>query len=430
MTPPTQTPQIGYQEVMMPRQPAQWWELLPVSLWFIVTFIPFPNDELLLYPLALYFAGMFALRYTQMVPLTLKCWPLFLLPALASISMFWSPVGTVALRFGIMMTLTVVIAIYISGRFTPRQIILAIFGACAVSVVIAIPESRNLDDQLGLYTQKNIFAIRMMLAMLLSLGVALDAKQPILARGLGWLLIPVTLYLVFIAESATALVLSLANLLILGSIWLFWINLRHIKHLRTVVLAFMVLLGLIGFLLFVNLPNNVFVQNILESLGKDATLTGRTDLWTNAKRISAEQPWFGVGAEGFWQPWVGEAETILDWSYKDPGSKFSFHSVYYEVLVHLGYVGLGLMIFQIMWCFFNCVRSWIADQNIATSTFLLIGVITVITSFTESYLYSVLDISTILFFCAAIIPLSGQTRMRKMLVPVALGEPAPMTASA
>lgn len=430
MTPPTQIPQIGYQEVMMPRQPAQWWELLPVSLWFIVTFIPFPNDELLLYPLALYFTGMFALRYTQMVPLMLKCWPLFLLPALASISMFWSPVSIGALRFGIMMTLTVVIAIYISGRFTARQIILAIFGACAVSVVIAIPESRNLDDQLGLYTQKNIFAIRMMLAMLLSLGVALDARQPLPARGLGWILIPVTLYLVFIAESATALVLSLANLLVLGSIWLFWINLRHIKHLRTVVLALMFLLGLIGFLLFMNLPNNVFFQSILESLGKDATLTGRTDLWANAKRISAEQPWLGVGAEGFWQPWVGEAETILDWSYKDPGSKFSFHSVYYEVLVHLGYVGLGLMIVQIGWCFFNCVRSWATDQNIATSTFLLLGVITVITSFTESYLYSVLDINTILFFCAAIIPLSGQARMRKMLVPVALAEPAAMTASA
>ena len=424
MTSANTKPQFGYQEVMMPRPPAQWWELVPVSLWFIVTFIPFPYDELLLYPLALYFAGMFALRYDQMVPLALKCWPLFLLPALASISMFWSPVGTQALRFGIMMTLTVIIAIYISGRLTGRQIILAVFGACAFSVLIAIPESRSLDDQIGLYTQKNIFAIRMMLAMLLSLGVALDAKQPILARGLGWLLIPVTLYLVLIAESATALVLSAANLLVLGSIWMFWINLRHIRHLRTLVLSLMFLLILIGFLLFMNLPNNVFVQSVLESLGKDATLTGRTDLWANASRISAEQPWLGVGAEGFWQPWVGEAETILDWSYKDPGTKFSFHSAYYEVLVHLGYVGLGLLIFQVGWCFLNCVRGWTVDQNIATSMFLLIGVITLITSFTESYLYSVLDISAILFFCAAIVPISQFVRMRKMLVPVPLDQPA------
>ena len=430
MTSSNPQPQIGYQEVMMPRQPAQWWELLPVSLWFLVTFIPFPYDELLLYPLALYFAGMFALRYDQMVPLALKCWPLFLLPALASISMFWSPVSTQALRFGIMMILTVIIAIYISGRLTGRQIILAVFGACAVSVVVAIPESRSLDDEFGLYPQKNIFAIRMMLAMLLSLGVALDSKQPLLARGLGWLLIPVTFYLVFIADSATALVLAGANLLVLGSIWMFWINLRHIKHLRTLVLAVMLLIGLIGFLLFMNLPNNVFVQSVLESLGKDATLTGRTDLWANASRISAEQPWLGVGAEGFWQPWVGEAETILDWSYKDPGTKFSFHSAYFEVLVHLGYAGLGLIIIQIGWCFLNCIRGWVTDQNIATSMFLLIGVITVITSFTESYLYSVLDISTILFFCAAIVPISQSARMRKMLVPVVLNPPAAAPARA
>lgn len=423
-------PQNGYQRVSVPRPPAQWWELLPVSLWFIVTFIPFPYDELLLYPLALYFAGSFALRYQQMAPLALKCWPLFLLPALAAISMFWSPVGTLALRFGIMMALTAVIAIYIGGRFTGRQIVLAVFMACAASVVIAIPESRSLDDQIGLYTQKNIFAIRMMLAMLLSLGVALDAKQPVIARLVGWLLIPLTLYLVIIADSATALLLSIGNILILGSIWMFWINLRHIKHLRTVVLATAFLLGLVGFLLFMNLPNNIFVQNILESLGKDATLTGRTDLWINAERISEAQPWLGLGAEGFWQPWVGEAETILDWSFKDPGTKFSFHSVYYEVLVHLGLIGLGLMIFQIGWCFFNCVRGWAADQNIANSMFLLIGVITVITSFTESYLYSVLDISAILFFCAAIVPISQSARMQQVIVPVRFDGQAPVNAPA
>ena len=88
------------------------------------------------------------------------------------------------------------------------------------------------------------------------------------------------------------------------------------------------------------------------------------------------------------------------------------------------------MIFQIGWGMFNVVRGWIAEQNIANSMFLLIAVITFITSFTESYLYSVLDISTILFFCAAIIPISQSSRMRKMLVPVPIAGPAPASASA
>ena len=425
----SQQPEIGYQRVSIPRPPAQWWEIIPVSLWFITTFIPFPNDELLLYPLALYFAGFFALRYRQMLPLALKCWPLFLVPALTAISMFWSPVGGQALRFGIMMSLTAVIAIYIGGRLTGRQITLAVFLACAVSVVVAIPESTSLDDELGLYTQKNLFAFRMMLALLLSLGVALDSKQMIAARALAWLLIPVTFYLVFIAESATALLISAANIMILGSIWLFWINLRHVQHLRTMVLSVALLLGLVGYLMFMNMPNNIFVQSVLESLGKDATLTGRTDLWANALRISEAHPWLGVGAEGFWQPWVGEAETILDWNFKDSGSKFSFHSVYYEVLVHLGYIGVGLMSVQIIWCFFNCIRGWSADQNIVNSMLLLIGIITVITSFTESYLYSVFDINAILFFCAAIIPISNSARMREVMIPVALDGSAPTNAA-
>ena len=83
------------------------------------------------------------------------------------------------------------------------------------------------------------------------------------------------------------------------------------------------------------------------------------------------------------------------------------------------------MTVQIIWCFWNCIRGWSAEQNIVNSMFLLIGVITVITSFTESYLYSVFDINAILFFCAAIIPISNSARMHEVMMPVRLDGSAP-----
>ncbi|MEL7454676.1 MAG: hypothetical protein AAGJ50_15025 [Pseudomonadota bacterium] len=236
------------------RSPAPLWEQGLVSLWFLVTFIPFENDELLLYPLALYFVASFVLHIRQLLPLVLRCWPLFLVPALAAFSMFWSPVSSLSLRFGIMMTLTALIAISIAGRLTPRQIVGSVFVACALSVFVAIPESGSLNDQEGLYVQKNIFAIRMTIAMVLALGVALDRGQHILFRLIALPFVPLTLYLILIAESATALLLSAAALVILGTIWLLWSNFERVRHLRVIVLGFAMVVALVGGLVVANAP--------------------------------------------------------------------------------------------------------------------------------------------------------------------------------
>ncbi len=423
---PSPGPASEVRVVELSRPPGALWEQGLVALWFLVTFIPFPRDELLLYPLALAFAGCVALRYRQMIPSALRCWPLLLIPGLTAFSMFWSPVPSQALRLGIMMILTLAIALYISVRLTPRQIIRSAFAACAVSVFIALPELNSLDDEVGLYPQKNIFANRMMLAMVMATGIALDRGQPVLLRLAAAPFIPLTLFMIVRAQSATALLLATGSLLVLAIVWLFWSKLSRIRHLRTFVVTVLAALGLTGLLLFFNLPNNSLVQDVLFALGKDATLTGRTELWEAAERISAERPWLGVGAEGFWQPWVGEAETILDWSYKRPGSKFSFHSAYYEVLVHLGLVGLAFIIVQVGWVTLNAALGWVRRQAMPQSVLLVIAATTVATTFTESTLYGVFNLGVILFYVTGISAISEKQRKSRVLVamPPSAGAPA------
>ena len=413
---PFQAPDLAPHTMTVQRPPAPLWEQGLISLWFLVTFIPFPNDELLLYPLALFFAAGFALRIRQLLPLTLKCWPLFLIPIMTALSMFWSPVSSAALRLGIMMTLTVMIGIYIAGRLTPREIVRAVFAACAVSAIVAIPEMANLEDEIGLYPQKNIFAIRMMLVMLVSLGIALDVQQNLFLRVLAAPFVVLTLYMVVRAESLTALGLGGASLIVMLAVWLVWTNVSRIRHLRTLIATVIVGVLTVGILLFLNLPNNTVVQDLLAGFGKDATLTNRTVLWADAARISQEKPWLGVGAEGFWVWWNGQAESILDYSHKRPGTKFSFHSVYYEVLVHLGRIGLGLMIFQIAWITLNAARHWTRISKIPQSLFLVIAGITLISSFTESYLFGVFDIGITLFLIAGVSAISESARYRQHIV--------------
>lgn len=423
---PVTGPDNEFRSMDVARPPGALWEQGLVALWFLVTFIPFENDELLLYPLALGFAGCVALRYRQIAPFALRCWPLLLIPGLTCLSMFWSPVPSQALRFGLMMLLTLSIALYIGLRLTPRQILQSAFAACAVSVFVALPEMSSLDDEIGLYSQKNVFAIRMLLAMIMATGVALDRGQPVLLRFVAAPFVPLTFFMIIQAESATALLLAAASTLILVTVWIFWTNLGRIRHLRSLVAIVFAGLGLTGILLFMNLPNNSIVQDVLFALGKDATLTGRTELWDAAERISAERPWLGVGAEGFWQPWVGEAESILDWAYKRSGSKFSFHSTYYEVLVHLGLVGLAFMIIQVSWIAINATLGWARNQALPQSVLMAYAGISVTTTFTESYLFGVFDIAIILFLVAGISGVSEKHRTSSILVmvPPQAGPPA------
>ncbi|MEL6782157.1 MAG: hypothetical protein AAFO51_07245, partial [Pseudomonadota bacterium] len=104
------------------RPQAALWEQAVLALWILTTFVIFEGDELLLYPLALFFLGSIVLRRRQVVPVMFRAWVLFTLPIMATLSAWWSPVFNEALRFGLMMFLTAAIAVYVAVRFRPKQI--------------------------------------------------------------------------------------------------------------------------------------------------------------------------------------------------------------------------------------------------------------------------------------------------------------------
>ncbi|MEM6411727.1 MAG: O-antigen ligase family protein [Pseudomonadota bacterium] len=409
--------ELSLQHVLVPRQSAPIWEQTIVSLWFLVTFIPFPNDEIILYPLVALFVVGSALRYDQIVPVALRVWPIFVVPALATFSMFWAPVRSETLRFGIMMFMTALVAIYIASRMTPREIVRAAFFACAASAIVAISQVDKIGEIDGLYTQKNIFSIRMQLITMVSLGVALDRQQGLVMRLLAVPFVLMTAVLVLQAESATALLLAGSSIVVMAAAWLIWTNASRVSHLRSLTALLIGGVVAIGALILFNLPNNTFFYDGLFALGKDATLTNRTVLWADAARISEQRPWLGVGAAGFWTPSNGAAEAILAYSHKSPGTRFSFHSVYYEVLVHLGRIGLVFIIFQIVWIVQSALRNWLRTSGMAEALLLLVAISTAVVSFTESYLFGVIEISIVLFLIAGISTVADKAKFQKVLAP-------------
>lgn len=377
-------------------------EMVLLTLWFLVITVTFRGEELLLYPLALYFCGSLLLRRHQLWKITLQNVILFGFPILAAMSMIWSPASGAALKFGVMLAITVIVAIYAGARFSRRQIVLCLFIAMAL-ITIRVAPFGILSNNFAPFYEKNEFGRAMLLAVLASLAVGYDHDRPMPLRLFALGLVPISTYLIYLVEAMTSLVFALFAIMAMTGVWLMWSRFSRVKHMRS--LAVLIGLAGTGVLAFaiLNAADGNLSDAFFAMLGKDSTLTGRTFLWEAAERLTQERPWLGVGAEGFWRWGEGQAATLTELFYKQPGARFSFHNSYYEARVHLGWIGMIFIVAILAWCCLFAALSWVRDQSVVNTMFLVIAVTTLVVSFTESKVYnSVFSANMTLFYIAAV----------------------------
>lgn len=376
------------------------WEQIPLVIWFIATFTAFPRNELILYPLALYFTASIVLRRNEILPIILRSWILFTLPALTMLSLVWAPSAVPPIRLGLMMSFTALVTVYAAARFTPRQIVQIVFFA-TLALLLFIARDGNLYRDAP-FDEKNFFAIRMVVTLLAAMAIAFDNGQPPWLRLIAFPIIPLPMIAIDLAESATSLIFGLLSIALMTTVWLMWSNIGRVQHLRSLTMLFVAAAGLVGALFFFNTPYNTLYEDFLASLNKDTTLTGRTILWDAAERIIQERPLLGVGAGGFWQWHVGEAQTLVELFYKPPGTAFSFHSSYLEVQVHLGLLGLVAIIGIVTWIMLRNLFAWLVFQDIPSTFFLIIAGIVLVSSFTESWFFGAFDTNIMIVYIGAI----------------------------
>ncbi|NJN75510.1 MAG: O-antigen ligase family protein [Synechococcaceae cyanobacterium RL_1_2] len=79
-------------------------------------------------------------------------------------------------------------------------------------------------------------------------------------------------------------------------------------------------------------------EPILDSLGKEMTLTGRIPFWTLLWEKFLQRPFLGYGYNAFWEgPDGKEIESILTWA-------GHAHNGFYEVALATGVMGLSLLL--------------------------------------------------------------------------------------
>lgn len=167
--------------------------------------------------------------------------------------------------------------------------------------------------------------------------------RPLLAHGV---VIAMMLWLFWKADSATSLVCFL-----LGGVLLTVTSLPGLS--RTLASAHVVVATVVSLVMSSVLLGTG--TGLVEALGRDSTLTGRTELWSQLTDMTVD-PLIGTGFESFW---LGDrVETIWRMYWWHPTQS---HNGYLEVFLNLGVAGVVLLAFVMISSYSRIARGFERD---------------------------------------------------------------------
>ena len=196
--------------------------------------------------------------------------------------------------------------------------------------------------------------------------VSPDRKRQLIAHGT---LLVMVVYLLREANSAT----SLACSALAGTVMVLASRPTLARKPALVHLLVVAVVSVSLFALFFNSGGN-----LVEALGRNSTLTGRTVVWKRAFGI-VQNPLFGSGFESFW---LGRR---LDWMRMLDYGLNQAHNGYVEIYLNLGWVGLMLLAAMMVRGYRKIIVSLRLDQAGAVSSLMLAYFVAgVIYNYTES----------------------------------------------
>jgi exopolysaccharide production protein ExoQ len=290
-----------------------------------------------------------------------RSWPLVILTALPLLSVMWSQAPGASLRRAIALLLCSAFAFYLVARFDARTIINILTAAFAIFLIVGIlaaalpgvgitPGGSYAGAWRGMTGHKNVFARSLALAVALLPIAALVGlvswRRAALAVAL------VALALLILAKSATSLVAALAGIVFGTTLYVALGGRLHGARLRPEIGVTFLILAAIATAMIVTFG---WIA-ILETLGRDATLTGRTKLWDWAIAIGNDRAWLGSGFRAFWITtntkyffeffaWHTDPDGTPSDTFAGPEHA---HSGYVDTYLELGLVGIAALALTIL----------------------------------------------------------------------------------
>jgi O-antigen ligase len=270
---------------------------------------------------------------------------LWLLVGLICVSALWSELPIWSLKRGLVILQTTAFGLYLASRFSlDAQVwllawtLVPTLGISLVASFVApaaafMPYAHD-TALTGLLVHKNAMGLLMALALPALLIQATAATRH---RWVMWLALALALGLLVLSRSLTGALIgtTLCGVVVLAPFA------RRIGWPPLLLLpCAIVALGTLG-------ATTGLLDGLLGSIGKDATLTGRTQIWEAAWSRFSERPLLGHSIASFWQLEAVESTGI--W--------FSTaHNGYLQLLIDLGIVGLALFSVHLLSTLSRAVR--------------------------------------------------------------------------
>jgi exopolysaccharide production protein ExoQ len=142
---------------------------------------------------------------------------------------------------------------------------------------------------------------------------------------------------------------------------------------------------------------------LISLLGKDATLTGRTEIWDAVMGSIIKHPLFGYGYQAFWLGFKGESYRIIltvTWALGQAQNGFL------DVTLEMGVVGLSIVLLLFGFTLRDGVvcllRSHDQAQLRAVEWYMAIVILTAIYNLDESFLFEPKHLGSMMFLLACV----------------------------
>jgi len=279
----------------------------------------------------------------------------FAAPVLLLVSAAWSFDPQATIRRGVEYLFVVLGGIGIASSVEGDEFMDVIVLSCAVSLVSSLALRRVHPDlamqdftaMRGIFSHKNIFGEVMALGVLSCLHCLRVPTRGRSGRMLYGGALIAFLGFALASKSATGFVTAFAYLGADSLISLYRKGgIARIAWLLLVVVALPIVLTILLF------PGDFF-----DMIGKDPTLSGRTEVWDYVLAAINQRPWLGWGYWGFWSPdnpVAAEISVIVQWPVPEA------HNAVLELLLDVGALGTAFFIFlwlRNIWLALRCMRT-------------------------------------------------------------------------
>jgi exopolysaccharide production protein ExoQ len=356
---------------------------------------------------------LLTIRWKKAIYTLSKGWTIWVLMLIALVSVNWSSNPPVTLARSIALSGTSLFGLYLASRYSIQEQLKLLGWSFALIIILSflfavlVPRYGTMDAGVhagswrGIFIHKNVLGKLMGLSGIIFVLLAMDAREkrwfPLIGLGLSFCLL-------FLSKSSSSMINFLTVIALIPIYNTFrW---RYYVMVPTVIATVTFSMGL-------SLWLNENASTLLGSIGKDPTLTGRTEMWPLVLEMIWKQPWLGYGYDGFWYNWNSPGAyiwSIVQWT--PPNSHNGFLDLWLDFGL-LGVIVFGIGFWQTLLRGLNWLRIdkyWASFWSVLYLTYLVLG------NLTESSLAIRNDIFWLLYITASFSLAINTSKIDKMSI--------------